>query len=103
MRNILPGADNSFTYQFDDKDGVTLTREFTRRVAPGALADLNVKLASDVPGASPPEDCSPDCYAYDRNGASDPASVPVEDLGYVGDLDSSNYGTGTDIHNLVLQ
>ena len=102
LRNILPGADNSYTYQFDDKDGVTLTREFTRRVTPGALADLNLKTASAL-GVTPPEGCLPTCYGYDINGASDPASVPPEDLGWVGDLDEGTYGSGTDIHDLVLQ
>ena len=93
---------SSGLYQFTDKDSVTLQREFTRQVAAGALASLNLKLVSTVPGATPPASCVADCFAYDPNGASDPASIPPADLGYVGGLDSSNYGGGTTFTNLNL-
>ncbi len=96
------GAASGFAYQFTDKDSVTLQREFTRLVAVGALASLNLKLASTVPGATPPASCVADCFAYDPNGASDPASIPPADLGYMGGLDSSNYGSGTTLTNLNL-
>ncbi len=92
----------SALYQFTDKDSVTLQREFTRQVAPGALASLNLKLVSTVPGATPPASCAADGFAYDPNGASDAASIPPADLGYVGGLDSSNYGGGTTFTNLNL-
>ncbi len=94
------GSGSGFAYQFTDKDSVTLAREFTTQVAAGALASLNLKLASTVPGATPPASCVADCFAYDPNGASDPASIPPADLGYVGGLDASNYGSGTTITNL---
>jgi len=90
------------TYQFTDKDGNVLTRDFTNEVAPGALAALNVKVATAVPGATPPAGCAVDCYAYDPNGASDPASIPPAFLGYVGGFDFTTYGTGHLLSGLVL-
>lgn len=89
-------------YVFTDKDSNILTRAFTKQVAPGALAELDIKLASDVPGAEAPYQCQPDCYAYDPNGG-DPTSIPATDLGYVGNLDASNYGSGTKLENLTLE
>ena len=97
------GTASGFPYEFTDKDSVTLQREFTRQVAAGALASLNLKQASTIPGATPPATCAADCFAYDPNGASDPASVPPATLGYVGGLDSAIYGSGTTLTNLVLQ
>jgi len=85
-------------YQFTDKDGIVLTGDFTEDIS---ASEINVKEVSTVPGATAPAGCTPDCYAYDPNGASDPASVPPGNLGYVGGLDSSVYGSGTLLENLV--
>lgn len=95
----LLGAGRS-TYEFTDKDGKVLTREFTKAFAAG-VTQVDVKLASDVPGASAPADCDADCFAYDPNGG-DATSVPPATLGYVGLLDSAVYGNGTKLENLVL-
>jgi prepilin-type N-terminal cleavage/methylation domain-containing protein len=92
----------AYTYQFTDKDKKVLKRDFTKTLAPGALAALDIKLASDVPGATAPPSCPAACYAYDPKGG-DPASVDPKTLGYVGGLDSGNYGSGTKLENLVLQ
>ena len=88
------------TYQFTDKDGKFVTREFTKAFAAG-VTQVDVKLASDVPGASAPADCDADCFAYDPKGG-DATSVPPATLGYVGSLDSAVYGNGTKLENLVL-
>ena len=88
------------TYEFTDKDSTVLTREFTKAFAAG-VTQVDVKLASDVPGASAPADCVADCFAYDPNGG-DATSVPPATLGYVGLLDSAVYGNGTKLENLVL-
>ncbi|MEE8060664.1 MAG: PilC/PilY family type IV pilus protein, partial [Gemmatimonadales bacterium] len=83
-------SSGTYTYQFTDKDGKVLTRDFTKQIAPDE-DDIDVKLASAIPGATPPATCAADCFAYDPNGASDPASVPPATLGYVGGLDSAIY------------
>jgi type IV pilus assembly protein PilY1 len=88
------------TYEFTDKDSTVLTREFTKAFAAG-VTQVDVKLASDVPGASAPADCVADCFAYDPNGG-DATSVPPATLGYVGFLDAAVYGNGTKLENLVL-
>ena len=88
------------TYEFTDKDSKVLKREFTKAFAAG-VTQVDVKLASDVPGASAPADCLADCFAYDPNGG-DSTSVPPATLGYVGLLDSTVYGNGTKLENLVL-
>jgi type IV pilus assembly protein PilY1 len=87
-------------YQFTDKDSKTLTREFTKTFAPG-VTKIDIKLATDVPGATPPAECPLDCYAYHPNGG-DAASVPPATLGYVGGLSKAIYGNGTKLENLVL-
>jgi|GEM_PF-647954 len=89
-------------YQFKDKDNTTLTREFSKPVAAGALAALDIKLVADVPGAVAPPGCGSDCYAYNPNGG-DPTSIPPANLGYVGDLNSAVYGNGTKLTNLLAQ
>ncbi len=88
------------SYQFTDKDSQVLTGEFTKAIS---ASEINVKQAIAVPGATPPAGCTPDCYAYDPNGASDPTSVDPATLGYVGGLDSSVYGSGTLLASLVSQ
>jgi len=90
----------SLAYQFTDKDNQVLTGKFTKAVS---ASEINVKQASAVPGAAPPAGCIPDCYAYDPNGASDPASVDPATLGYVGGLDSTVYGGSTLLESLVSQ
>jgi len=90
----------SSSYQFTDKDNQVLTGEFTKGIS---ASEINVKQASAVPGATPPAGCTPGCYAYDPNGASDPASVDPATLGYVGGLNSSIYGSSTLLESLVLQ
>ncbi len=90
----------SSSYQFTDKDNQVLTGEFTKAIS---ASEINVKVASSVPGATKPAGCTPDCYAYDPNGASDPASVDPATLGYVGGLNSSIYGSGTLLLSLVSQ
>ncbi len=97
--NTIP-IPESYTYQFEDKDDITLTRDFTKKLA-GGVDELDIKLPSDVPGASPPASCPADCYAYDPNG-DDPDKVPPETLGYVGGLDSATYGNGTKLEKLNL-
>lgn len=98
--NLIPIPGTSFTYEFTDKDSQLLTREFTKEFAPGAT-QIDIKLSSDVPGASPPGSCPLDCYAYDPNG-DDADKVPPETLGYVGGLDSAIYGNGTKLENLIF-
>ncbi|MFQ5657899.1 MAG: hypothetical protein ACE5G5_10185, partial [Candidatus Methylomirabilales bacterium] len=97
--NTIPIAE-TYTYQFEDKDKITLTRAFTKKLA-GGVDKLDIKLPSDVPGASPPPSCPLDCYAYDPNG-DDADKVPPETLGYVGGLDSATYGNGTKLEKLNL-
>jgi type IV pilus assembly protein PilY1 len=99
---LLNVGSSVFNYKFTDKDSNTLTRDFTKKVAAGALAALDVKRVSDVPGAVAPPGCSIDCFAYDPNGG-DPTSIPPANLGYVGGLNSAVYGNGTKFTNLVLQ
>ena len=98
-RLLMTGG--GITYQFTDKDGNVLTRDFTKEVAPGALATLNLKVATAVPGATPPVGCAADCYAYGPNGAPDPANIPPANLGYVGGFDVATYGTGHALTGLV--
>jgi len=99
---VLNTGSSVYRYQFKDKDNITLTRDFTKQVASGALSALDIKMVKDVPGASAPPGCSSDCFAYNPNGG-DPTSIPAANLGYVGDLDSAVYGSGTKLTNLVLQ
>ena len=99
---LLNTGASVFTYKFTDKDSITLTRDFTKQVAAGALAALDVKLVADVPGAVAPPGCSIDCFAYNPNGG-DPTSIPPANLGYVGGLNSAVYGNGTKLTSLVLQ
>lgn len=89
------------TFEFTDKDGNQVTREFTKTFADG-VSEVDIKLASDVPGSAPPAGCTPDCYAYDPGGGPTDG-IPAADLGYVGDLDSSIYGSDTNIENPLLQ
>ncbi len=91
----------SYTYEFLDKDSVTLQRDFTKKIAAGALGFLDFKLASDVVGATPPQSCSADCYAYAPNGGAT-GSIAPRDLGYVGGLNSTVYGSDTKLENLTL-
>ena len=95
----LLGAGGS-VYQFTDKDNKVLTREFTKAFAAG-VTQIDVKLATDVPGAIAPADCVGDCFAYDPKGGN-ATSVPPATLGYVGGLDSAVYGNGTKLDNLSL-
>ena len=99
ITGAMLGAGGSI-YQFTDKDGKVLTREFTKPIKVGVF-QLDVKLATDVPGAIAPPDCGVSCYAYDPNG--DKADkVPPATLGYVGGLSLATYGNGTKLDNLFL-
>jgi type IV pilus assembly protein PilY1 len=91
----------SYTYEFLDKDSVTLQRDFTKKIAAGTLDFLDFKLASDVVGATPPLSCSTDCYAYAPNGGATDSVAPG-DLGYVGGLNFTVYGSDTKLENLTL-
>ncbi len=102
-----PSFASSFTYEFIDKDGILQTLGFTEKFD-NDVTWVDIKLASDVPGAAPPADCPPNCYAYDpETEGGSPEGVPMphraEKLGYVGGLDSSIYGSGTKITNVQLQ
>jgi type IV pilus assembly protein PilY1 len=88
-------------YSFKDKDGLVLTRDFTKQIKAG-VTQLDIKLVADVPGAVAPPGCTVDCFAYDPNGG-DATSIPPANLGYVGGLNSAVYGNGTKITNLTLQ
>jgi len=98
--NLIPIPGSSFTYQFDDEVPVSLTREFTKQFKGGTVTTI-VKLASDIPGATPPADCLAlpgECYAYDAMG-KDPATIPPQQLGYVGGL---NHGPMETLTNLTF-
>jgi len=98
--NLIPLPKTTATYQFTDKDLTVLTREFTKKFQIGVtMADI--KLASDVPGATPPAECLADCFAFHKTGV-DPTSVNPSQLGYVGGLDAVIYGSGTKITNLTF-
>jgi len=99
ITGALLGAGGSI-YLFTDKDKKNLTREFTKAFAAG-VTKVDVKLATDVPGAIAPPDCAADCYAYDPKGG-DATKVAPATLGYVGGLDSAVYGNGTKLENLVF-
>ena len=93
----VPGA---YTYEFTDKDSNVLIREFTKQVAAG-VTTLDVQVVKNVNGATAPATCLADCFTYDPNGGA-PSSIPPQDLGYVGGLDSASYGNGTKLENLKL-
>ncbi|MFQ5947714.1 MAG: pilus assembly protein [Acidimicrobiia bacterium] len=97
--NLIPVPKTTFTYEFTDKDSQVLIREFTKQFTAG-VTFVDVKLASTVPGATPPASCLADCFAYDPNGG-DATSIPPTDLGYVGGLDSATYGSGTALTSLT--
>ena len=93
----------SYNYEFLDKDSVTLEREFTKKLDDG-VTQVELKLASDVSGTSPPYGCTPDCYVYLPDGTDPEEFVvdPSEEFAYVGDLDASVYGSGTTLTNMTL-
>jgi hypothetical protein len=96
---IIP-VPGTYTYEFTDKDSKLLTRDFTKQFAAGVTV-VDVKLAIDISGASPPPSCFADCFAYDPEGG-DPTKAPLTSLGYVGGLDKAIYGNGTKLENLKL-
>ncbi|MEE9124387.1 MAG: hypothetical protein V3U14_07820, partial [candidate division NC10 bacterium] len=97
---LIPLPVSLLTYQFTDKDSTLLTREFNEKFQPG-VTFVDIKLASDIPGATPPAFCLADCYAYDPGGKS-PDTIPPQNLGYVGGLDKAIYGSGTKIESLTF-